>query len=93
MEPKFERANRSNIDRAFRNDVLHLLERIAIALENNGPIAYEAPLQPLDRDQEVRFNADAMICTCGNDPKRACTSCTPARIAWVYKMNPDWRPE
>jgi hypothetical protein len=77
-------------DRVFRQDVLHFLERIAIALENNGPIA-ATPLAPLDSDQEPYFNSDATVCSCGNDPKRGCSQCTPARMAWFYNMNPGWQ--
>jgi hypothetical protein len=94
MDERFDRAARANADRAFRNEVLHYLERMAIALENNGPILpYEAPLPPLDAEQGVRYNGDAITCTCGNDPKKACSACTSARMAWVHNMNPDWRPD
>jgi hypothetical protein len=90
-------ARKDASDRVFRQDVLHFLERIAIALEAGGANLhrepYEDALPPLDTDQTPRYNVDANVCICGNDPKKACSACTPARMAWVYNMNPGWRPE
>jgi hypothetical protein len=91
MADRFDQARRSNQEAAFRIQALDLLERIAIALENRpdpSPMgAVEASLSP---DREPYYNSDANVCNCGNDPKRACSQCTPARMAWFYNMNPGW---
>ena len=91
---RFDTARRGNLDRQFQSEALRFLERIAIALENNGLVSHEAPQpQPLiPEDKDPSYNADAQICTCGNNPKKACSQCTSARMAWVYNMNPGWQP-
>lgn len=93
---RYGEARRGNQDTAFRLQVLEYLERIAIALEN--PLTkvqpHEEPLQPLVPQAEapIIYNRDANVCLCGNDPKRHCSECTPARMAWFLNMNPGYLP-
>lgn len=84
---RFNEARTSNIDRQFKSQALDLLERIAVALERNG-ISYPEEPRTLEPRTEPVFNSDAISCTCGADPLKACTKCTPARLAWFYSMNP-----
>lgn len=79
----------------FEERVLELLERIAIALENPVPkVEYIDPIgRAAEKDEDqIYFDVDATVCRCGNDPKRACSQCTSARLAWFYNQNPDYRP-
>jgi hypothetical protein len=99
LEDRVNRARVGNRDDRFRDDVLNLLERIAIALENPPreiqlpPLTGEFP-GAVEEGMEPKapvFNRDAIVCRCGNDPWFACSQCTPARMAWFYNQNPGWR--
>lgn len=81
-----------NRDQVFKNRLLELLERIALALENPMMrIEVDTELTPLEpaeyRDQPILDQAQ--VCTCGNDPRMACTACSAARMAWIYSLSDD----
>jgi hypothetical protein len=103
LEDRVNRARVGNRDDRFRDDVLNLLERIAIALEALQNPPREVQLSPLTgeypgavegiepKERAPVFNRDAIVCRCGNDPWSACSQCTPARMAWFYNQHPGWR--
>lgn len=84
-DSQYSSARRASDERNFRAELLSVLTRIAIALEN--PL-HEAelpePIDPIGRSRVKQVPAE--ICTCGGDPKKACTECSPARLAWVYQQ-------
>ena len=96
MPDRWSDAREGISDRRFRAELLDYVERIAIALEN-PPMAVQArdlpPLKEFDEpiEREPYFDADATVCICRDNPKRACQACTPARLAWFYTQNPGWK--
>jgi len=81
------RANRANRDDAFKRELLDVLNRIAIALEQTAnPLITLPPDPPNPEFQEIQhWITHDGVCVCGNDMTRTCDSCSPARIAEVYK--------
>jgi hypothetical protein len=89
MTDRYRETRQSAQDRQFKDELLAVLNRIAVALENPLVEYTESPqpIDPIARSVRRPVVLDqAMVCTCGNDPKKACTQCTPARLAWVYSQ-------
>ena len=92
MSERFHTARERNLKRDFEAQVLILLERIAVALENKPPTEYIDPIGREAEADEIYYDQDAIVCRCGNDTRRYCAQCTPARLAWFYNQNPTYRP-
>ena len=98
MADRWSAARDGITDRRFRAELLDLLERIAIALERNAyPLLVtnaegeDTPMgaveEALERQAEAEIhNRDATFCNCGSNASMTCAECTPARLAWVYKI-------
>lgn len=89
-DPQYHSARQASETKAFREDLLSVLSRIAVALENSQrevgsmELEYPEPGRVGRRGQGRIEQVPAETCTCGGDPQKACTECSPARIAWVY---------
>lgn len=76
----------------FRENIVELLERIAIALERQSPPVTLTPEESYLEPQGYRTDLDpvqADACWCGGDSTKTCTACSAARLAWVYSIRGD----